>query len=40
MPIEQIGEMQLERIHAVHGKLIDGNLKRAYTNLYKRANGR
>lgn len=24
---------------AVHGKLIDGNLKRAYTNLYKRANG-
>lgn len=24
---------------AVHDKLIDGNLKRAYTNLYKRANG-
>lgn len=24
---------------AVHGKLVDGNLKRAYTNLYKRANG-
>lgn len=24
---------------AVHGKLIDGNLKRAYTNLYKKANG-
>ena len=24
---------------AVHGKLVDGSLKRAYTNLYKRANG-
>lgn len=25
--------------NAAHGKLIDGNLKRNYTNLYKRANG-
>ena len=24
---------------AVHGKLVDGNLKRAYTYLYKKANG-